>query len=330
MTIRTIWRAALTAALGVCALSGVSHAWASGSDYPTKPLRLIVPFAAGGGSDILARVVAQKLGDSLGQPVVVENHPGAGGNLGTEIVAKSNPDGYTILLGTVGPISINVSLFSKLPYDPERDLDPITKAVVVTNLLVVNPKLPVHSVAELIALAKSKPGKLTFATGGAGTAGHLAGELFNTTAGVKMTAVPYRGSGPAIVDVVAGHVDMSFENMPASWAQVKAGKLRALAVTTAKRSKAAPQIPTVAESGLPGYQAENWYGFFAPAHTPRAVIDRLYNDITHILNEHDVQKKLATLGEEVVGNDPAQFAKEIHEEIPKWHKVVQESGAKIN
>lgn len=327
MTVRSTWRAvAAVAFIGLVAVSQQGHA----DEYPSKSIRLVVPFAPGGGSDITARVVAQKLGEALGQPVVVDNRPGAGGNLGTDQVAKAPPDGYTLVLGVIGPISINVSLFSNLPYDPERDLAPITKAVSVTNILVVNPKLNVRTVAELIALAKSRPDTMNFASGGAGTAGHLAGELFKSMAGVKITHIPYKGSGPALNDLIGGQVDMFFDNMPAAWPHVQAGRLQALGVATAQRSSAAPQLPTIAESGLPGFQAENWYGFLAPAGTPKPIIERLNKEIVRILNTPDVKEKLASLGAEVVGNSPEQFAKEIRDEIPKWRKVIEASGAKAN
>lgn len=300
------------------------------SDYPTKPIRLIVPFAPGGGSDVLARIVGQKLSESLKQPVLVENKPGAGGNLGTDMVAKAVPDGYTLVLGVVGPVSINISLFDSLPYDPIRDLAPITQAVSVTNLLVVNPRLGVNSVTELVALAKSQPGKLSYASGGTGTAGHLAGELFKSMAGIDMTHVPYRGSGPAITDLIGGQVSLFFDNMPSALPHAKAGKLKALAVTTAKRSSAVPELPTIAEAGLPGYEATNWYGFLTTAGTPKPVIDKLNGEIVRILQLPDVREKLAGLGAEVIGNSPEAFAQVIREEIPKYRKVVQASGAKAN
>jgi tripartite-type tricarboxylate transporter receptor subunit TctC len=324
MALQALWRIAAATA---CALLTTL---AAAQDYPTKPIRLIVPFAPGGGSDVLARIVGQKLSESLKQPVVVDNKPGAGGNLGTDAVAKAAPDGYTIVLGVVGPISINVSLFDNLPYDPVKDLAPITQAVSVTNLLVVNPALGVNSVAELIALARSKPNSISYASGGTGTAGHLAAELFKSMAGVQMTHVPYRGSGPAINDLIGGQVQVFFDNMPSALPHARSGRLKALGVTTAKRSSAAPDVPTIAESGLPGFEANNWYGFLTTAGTPKPIIDKLHHEIVRILNMPDVKEKLAAQGAEVIGNTPEEFAQVIRDEIPKWRKVVRESGAKAN
>ncbi|MBV7482757.1 tripartite tricarboxylate transporter substrate binding protein [Bordetella sp. BOR01] len=319
-------------ALAACALfTTIATAAATATeDYPSRPIRLIVPFAPGGGADVLARIVGQKLGENLKQPVLIENRSGAGGNLGTDLVAKAEPDGYTLVLGVVGPISINVSLFDSLPYDPVKDLAPITQAVMVTNLLVINPGLKVDSVAELIELAKSKPGTLSFASGGTGTAGHLAGELFKTMAGVDITHVPYRGSGPAINDLIGGQVQLFFDNMPSALPQARSGRLKALGVTTARRSSAAPDIPTIAESGLPGFEANNWYGFLTAAGTPKPIIDKLNREIVRVLNMPDVKERLVAMGAEVIGNTPEEFALVIREEIPKWRQVVQDSGAKVN
>jgi tripartite-type tricarboxylate transporter receptor subunit TctC len=320
-----------TAAAAACALLGTLFATlAAAQDYPARPIKLIVPFAPGGGSDVLARIVGQKLSESFKQPVLIDNRPGAGGNLGTDAVAKATPDGYTLVLGVVGPISINVSLFDNLPYDPVKDLAPITQAVSVTNLLVVNPSLGVNSVAELIALARSKPNSLSFASGGTGTAGHLAAELFKSMAGLQMTHVPYRGSGPAINDLIGGQVQLFFDNMPSALPHARTGRLKALGVTTAKRSSAAPDIPTIAESGLPGFEANNWYGFLTTAGTPKPIIEKLHREIVRILQLPDVKEKLAAQGAEVIGNTPEEFAQVIRDEIPKWRKVVRESGAKAN
>ena len=314
----------------IAAVSIAACSVAIAQTFPAKPIRLVVPFAPGGGSDVLARIVGQKLTESTGQPVIVDNRPGAGGNIGTDMVAKATPDGYTLVLGVVGPISINVSLFKSLPYDPLRDLAPITQAVAVTNMLVVHPSLGVSTVKELIALAKAKPGALTFASGGTGTAGHLAGELFNTMAGVKMAHVPYKGSGPAMIDLLSGQVGLFFDNMPSAYPQAKVGRLRALGVTTAKRSPAAPQVPTIAEAGLQGYEATNWYGFLAPGGTPKPIIDKLHAEIVRILQTPEVKEKLAALGADVIGNTPQEFAKVIASEIPKYRKLVKESGATAN
>jgi len=298
------------------------------SNYPNKSIRLVVPFAPGGGSDILARIVGQGLSETFQQRVVVDNRPGAGGNIGTDLVAKALPDGYTLVLGVVGPISINISLFRNLPYDPLRDLAPITQAVAVTNILVVHPSLGVKSAKALIALGKARPGTLVFASGGTGTAGHLAAELFKSMAGLQMAHVPYKGSGPAMADLLGGQVGLFFDNMPSAYPHVKAGKLVALGVTTAKRSAAAPDISTIAEAAaLPGYEATNWYGFLAPAGTPRLIIDKLNAEILRILQMPEVKAKLAAQGAEVIGNSPSEFGEIIRAEIPKWQKVIKESGA---
>jgi len=305
---------------------------AAAQDYPTRPIRLIVPFVPGGGSDVVARLVGQKLSENLKQPVLVENRPGAGGNLGADAVAKAASDGYTLVMGVVGPISINVSLFDSIPYDPIKDLAPITQAVSVTNLLVVHPGLGVNSVAELIALARSKPGSLSFASGGTGTgtAGHLARELFKSMAGIQMTHVPDCGSGPAINDLIGGQVQLFFDNMPSALPHARSGRLKALGVTTLKRSSTVPDMPTIAESGLAGFEATNWYGFLTTGGTPRTIIDKLHREIVRVLNSADMKEKLAAQGAELIGNTPDEFAQVIREEIPKWRKVVRESGAKAN
>jgi tripartite-type tricarboxylate transporter receptor subunit TctC len=314
------------------ALAGLGSAAAAprvfAADYPMKAIRLIVPFAAGGGSDITARTVALKLQDALGQPVVIENKPGAGGNIGTELAAKSPPDGYTIVMGVVGPVAVNPSLFGNLTYDPVRDLAPITQAVSVTNMLVVHPSLPVSTVKELIEYGRKNPGRLAAATGGTGTAGHMAAELFKSMTKLDMAVVPYKGAAPAINDLVGGQVPMSFEALLSTLQFVKAGKLRAIAVTTSTRSSLLPDVPTVAESGLPGYEATNWYGFLAPAKTPRDIVERLNTEMVKILHMPEVKEKLAGLGAEPVGNTPQQFAETIKSDAAKWKRIVAETGAK--
>lgn len=301
------------------------------SDYPTKPIRLVVPFSPGGGSDALARLVAQEAASTLGQPILVENRPGAGGNLGTAEVARAAPDGYTIVLGVIGPITVNVSLFASLPYDPEKDLAPITQAAAVTNILVVPKSLGVNTLKELIDLGKSRADTqpLKFGTGGPGTAAHLAGETLSMMAGLKATHIPYQGSGPAIVDAIAGRIDFIFDNMPSALPHVQSGKLVALAVPTAARSPAVPNIPTVAESGLEGFNVTNWYGFLAPAGTPKPIIDKLNAAIVKALNDSKNKEKLAAQALEVIGNSPEEFAAVIHSEIPKWREIIVKSGAKI-
>src|SRR5438034_5972010 len=236
--------------------------------YPTKPVRLVVPFPAGGTTDLLARAAAQKLSEAWGQQVIVDNRPGAAGNIGAELVAKAAPDGYTLLMGTVGTHAINASLYAKMPYDHVKDFAPVILVAGVPNVLVVNPSLPVHSVQELIAYAKANPGKLNFASSGSGTSIHLSGELFKVMTGVQMTHVPYKGSAPALQDLLGGQVQLMFDNLPPSLPQIKAGRLRALAVTSATRAPALPDVPTVAEAGLPGFEASSWFGVLAPAGTP--------------------------------------------------------------
>jgi tripartite-type tricarboxylate transporter receptor subunit TctC len=297
-------------------------------DYPVKPVRLIVPFAAGGGSDTVARTVGQKLSETLGQPVIVENKPGAGGNIGTDEVAKAAPDGYTLLMGVVGPVAVNPSLFGNLPYDPLRDFSPITQAVLVTNMVALHPSIPANTVEELIEYGRRNPGKLSSATGGTGTAGHMASELFKSMAKVDMTVLPYKGAAPAVNDVLGGHVPMTFEALLSTLPHVRAGKLKAIAVTTSRRSKLLPEVPTIAEAGLPGYEANNWYGFLAPAGTPPPIIDRLNREMVKILNTPDVKDRLAAVGAEVLGNSPQEFAAAIRADVEKWKRIVAETGAK--
>jgi len=298
--------------------------------YPAKPIRLVVPFPPGGTTDILARIVAQKLTEAWGQPVVVDNRPGAGGNIGAELVAKSAPDGYTLLMGTVGTHAINASLYAKLPYDHVKDFAPVILVAGVPNVLVVNPSVPVNSVAELIAYAKANPGKLNFASSGSGTSIHLSGELFRTMAGVQITHVPYKGSAPAIADLVGGQVQLMFDNLPSSLAQIKAGKLRALAVTSDKRAPALPDVPTMAEAGLPGFEASSWFGVLAPAGTPPAIVGKLHAEIAKWLATPDAREKLSAQGANLAGFGPEEFARYIGSETAKWAKVVKESGAKVD
>ncbi|MEO8347027.1 MAG: tripartite tricarboxylate transporter substrate binding protein [Betaproteobacteria bacterium] len=303
-------------------------AWAQA--YPSKPIRIVVPFPAGGTTDVLARAVAQKLNESLGQPAVVDNRPGAGGNIGAELVAKSAPDGYTLLMGTVGTHAINPSLYPRMPYDHVRDFAPVILVAGVPNVLVINPGLPVNSVQELIAYAKANPGKLNFASSGNGTSIHLSGELFRTMAGVQMTHVPYKGSAPALQDLVGGQVQLMFDNLPSSLALIKAGKLKALAVTSLARAAALPDVPTLAESGLPGFEASSWFGLLAPAGTPPAAIATLNADVAKWLASPDARERLLAQGAIAAGGTPEDFARHIAAETAKWQKVVKESGAKVD
>ena len=318
------------AALSLAATLAIStpHAAAAVDAYPARPIRFVVAFPPGGGTDIIARSIAQKLSRSLAQQVVVDNRPGAGGNIGTDIVAKSAPDGYTMLMGSAGPLAINASLFASMPFDPVRDLAPVTLAASTPNVLVVHPLLKAATVKELIALARARPGGINFASSGHGTPAHLAGELFNSMAGVKMVHVPYKGAAPALADLLGGQVQLMFSTMPPALPHVKDGKLRALAVTSLKRSRATPDLPTVDEAALPGFEANTWHGVVVPAGTPAIIITRLNREIVAILHLHDIVERLSGQGAEALGSTPEEFAAYIRLETVKWAKVVRESGAK--
>jgi len=315
-------------AVAIATLSLQAHAQTQA--WPSKPIRYVVPFAAGGSTDIMGRTIAEKLSVALGQPVVVENKPGAGGGLGAAEVAKAAPDGYTIMGGTISTHAINASLYKDLPYDPVKDFVAITLIARVPNMLVVNNDVKAKDVAELIKLMKANPGKWNFASAGNGTSQHLSGELFKGMAGVEMQHIPYKGSPPALTDVMGGSVSMTFDNITTAWPLAKAGKLRALAVTTAKRSPVAPEVPTLAESGLPGYEVGSWQGVFAPAGVPPAIVARLNTEIVKIINMPDVQKKIIELGAEPVGDTAEQFGAFVKTEVVKWGDVVKKSGAKVD
>ncbi|TMH44751.1 MAG: tripartite tricarboxylate transporter substrate binding protein [Betaproteobacteria bacterium] len=313
--------------LKACALAALAiPAPAHAQVYPARPLRMIVAYPPGGGTDIVGRMLAQKLGESLGQSVVVENRGGASGNIGTELAAHAAPDGYTILMGNVAPNAINVSLFKDLPFDPVADFAPVSLVASTPNILVVHPSTPVRTVRELIALAKAKPGSLNFASAGVGSSSHLAGELFRILAGAEIVHVPYKGAGPAMVDVLSGQVQLYFATMPAAMPHVKSGKLAPVAVTSARRSHALPGLATIAESGVPGYEASTWYGALAPAHTPPAVIARLHAEIAKILADPALRARLADQGFEPVGNSPEEFGAYIKSEITKWGKAIRDAG----
>jgi len=297
--------------------------------YPSKPIRLVVPFGAGGTTDVLARAIGQRLTEAWGQPVVVENRPGAGGNIGTESVAKSAADGYTMLLISVGFAS-NPALYSKLPFDPIKDFAPVTLVATTQNVLIVHPSVPARSARELIQLAKSRPGQLNFGSSGTGTSQHLAGELFKSMAGVQMQHVPYRGSAPALTALIGGEVSLMFNNLLTALPHVKAGRLRALAVTSAERSPAAPEIPTMAESGLPGYDVSTWYGLLVPAGTPKEIVARLNAEVVRILNLPELKERLRSQGADVIPSTPDQFAAHIRQEMVKWAQVVRQSGARAD
>jgi tripartite-type tricarboxylate transporter receptor subunit TctC len=316
------------AAIALCsafAFTGAAHA-----QYPTKPIKIVVPFPAGGTTDILARAVAADLQKAFGQAVVVENKAGAGGNIGSDSVAKSSPDGYTLLMGTVGTHAINVSLYPKMPYDAVKDFAPVSLVAGVPNVLVASPSFPVNSVKDLVDAAKKAPDKITFASSGSGTSIHLSGELFKQLAGVQMTHVPYKGSSAALPDVISGQVNVMFDNAPSVIQHIRGGKLKAIAVTSDKRSPALPGVPTIAESGLPGFEASSWFGVLAPAATPKDIVDKLSGAIAKSLQTPEMKERLAGQGAVAVGNTPEQFSAHIKSEIDKWSKVVKASGAKVD
>ena len=298
--------------------------------YPSKPIRLVVPFPAGGSLDVVARAIGQKLTEAWGQPVVIDNRPGAGGNIGADLVAKSAPDGYTILEGALSTHAVNVSLYAKMPYDPIKDFAPITLVAVTPNVLVLNASYPVNSVPELLTYARANPGKLSFGSGSNGSAGHLAGELFKTEAGVDMVHIPYKGGAPAMQALLAGDTQLMFDNLANSAAQLKAGKLKALAVTTAKRSSLMPELPTLSETGLPGFDIYTWWGFMAPAGTPKEIVAKWNAEVTRILNSPEMKAFFAQQGAEPAPDSPEQFAALIRSEISKYAKIVKQSGAKVD
>jgi tripartite-type tricarboxylate transporter receptor subunit TctC len=303
---------------------------ATAAQYPDKPIRMLVGFAPGGGTDTTARAIAQKLSIALEQQVIVDNRAGAAGNIATDIAAHSLPDGYTVLLGTIAALAINPSLYQKLPFDPIKDFEPVTLAVSSTNVLVVHPSVPVKTVKDLVALAKSQPGKLTYGSSGVGGAGHLAGVLFDQLAGTQMIHVPYKGGAPAMIALVGGEVQMVFATAETAVPQIKSGKIRALGVTMAKRTALLPDLPTIAESGLPGYEANNWYGVVVPAKTPKPIVDRLHREIVKILESADVKEALFRQGLDASPSTQQEFSAYIKSEMAKWAKVVKASGAKAD
>ena len=330
-TRRSVLRAiALAGAVTFTGISALTPASAAAQDFPKKPVTIIVPFSAGGTTDILARIVGQYLGQKFGESVVIENRDGAGGNIGTQMAARAKADGYTLLMGTVGTHAINAALYSKLNFDHIKDFQPLTRVAMVPNLLVVNPQRPYRSVKELIEYAKAHPGEVTFASSGNGSSIHLSGELFKLMAKVDMLHVPYRGSAPAVTDLLGGQVDIMFDNMPSAIQHVRNNTLVPLAVTPAKRSPELPEIPTVAEAGVPGYEATSWFGLFAPAGTPDDVVQVLHGAITEALKDPEVIKKFSAQGAEVHSETPEEFAKFIAAETEKWAEVVKASGASVN
>ncbi|MFO1312242.1 MAG: tripartite tricarboxylate transporter substrate binding protein [Burkholderiales bacterium] len=314
----------------LCLAVGFPLAHAQAPAYPTKPVKLVVPFPPGGSLDIAGRLIAQKLTEMWGQSVVVENKPGAGGNIGADFVAKSPPDGYTILLGALSTHAVNPSLYKTMPYDAAKDFAPITLIAITPNVLVVNASLPVNSAKEFIAYAKANPGKLSFGSGSNGSAGHLAGELFKVETNTDAVHVPFKGGAPATQALLAGDTQFMFDNLANAMAQVKAGKIKALAVTTAQRSSLVPELPTMAEAGLPGFDISTWYGLFAPAGTPPSIVAKWNADVTKILTSADVRAKLVADGADPSPDTPEQFREFIAKELAKYARIVKASGAKVD
>jgi tripartite-type tricarboxylate transporter receptor subunit TctC len=301
---------------------------AADSAYPLRPVRFIVPFAPGGSTDTLARTLAQKLSEALGQQVVVDNRSGGNGNIGTELVARAAPDGHTIVLGYIANLGIGPSLYAKLPFDPVKDFAPVTLLAVAPNILVAHPSVPVKNVRELVAYAKANPNKVNYASAAVASLGHLAGELLNSSAGIQMQHVPYKGSGQAVIDLLAGQVQVMVSGMSSVMPHIRGGKLRPLAVTGAQRSPAVPEVPTIAEAGYPGFEASAWYSVMAPAGTPKPVVARLNGEILRALKMPEVKDRLENVGFEIVGSSPEQCGTYIRNEIVKWAKVVKASGIK--
>ena len=298
--------------------------------YPAKPIRFYTPYPPGGATDILARIVGAKLFENWKQPVIVEAKPGAGGNIGTDFVAKSSPDGYTILMGASGPLAINATLYAKLPYDPLKDLAPVIKVAAVPLVLVVTPSLPAKTTKEFMALLKSKPGQFNYASAGPGTPQHLTAELFKFMTKLDMAHIPYKGSGPAIIDVIGGQVPLVFESMIPIIPHIKGGKLRALAVTSSKRSPLLADVPTVAESGVPGFEATAWYGVVAPAAVPKDIITKLNAEMLKVLKLPDIRQRLDEMGSDFVAGTPEQFGQRIKAETAKWGAVIKEAQVKLD
>jgi tripartite-type tricarboxylate transporter receptor subunit TctC len=317
-------------AAGIAAIIGSAPLPAQAQNYPSKPIRYVVPFPPGGTTDIISRLIAQKLTESLGQPVIVENKAGAGGVVGTDSVAKALPDGYTILMGASGPIAISPSLLKNIPYDPIKDFAPITTVAVVPTMLVVNPSVPANSVRELIALAKARPGRLSFASTGNGATPHMAGELFKLATNTDILHVPYKGSSPAVNDLIGGQTSMMFEQITAVLPHVKSGRLRALGVGGLRRSSALPDMPTISEAGVPGFDVSSFFGVLAPSGTPAAIVSKLNAEIVRILSTPEMREKLTAQGAEPETSTPEQFAARIKAEIEKWAEVIRKSGVKAD
>ena len=318
---RTLFAAAVTSVLAL--------APAAAQDFPTRPVTLVIPFAAGGSTDLVGRLIAERMTTELGQPVVVENKGGAGGNLGAAQVAKATPDGYTILMGTVATHALNPALYKKMPYDPVTSFAPVSLLAIVPNVLVVHPDFPAKTTEELIALLKKDPGKYAYASSGNGTPLHLSGELFKSMAGVDMQHIPYQGAGPALIDVMSGQVPIMFDNLPSSSGHIKSGKLRALGVTTAKRAASFPNVPAIAEA-IPGYETYTWNAVFAPAGTPPEVVAKLNAAANKALTDPKVQSRLADFSATPVGSTPEELAEHVKKELAKWAPIVKASGAQLD
>jgi tripartite-type tricarboxylate transporter receptor subunit TctC len=316
-----LWSTVLPVLLAFCTAGALAQS------YPTRAIKLVVPSSPGGGTDIVARILGQKLSEQLGQQFVVENRAGAGTVIGNDAVAKSAPDGYTLLMG-LSTLAINPSMYAKLPYDALRDFAPISQSVSACNILILHPSVPAKTVVELIALARAKPGSLTFGSAGMGTNPHLSGELFKSLARIDMVHVPFKGSGQSIISQVAGEIAANFPSVPTAMPYVKAGRLRGIGVTTLRRVEVLPDVPSIAEAGLPGYEATQWFGLLAPAGTPRPIIDRLYQESSRALRSADMKERMTAEGLEVVGGTPEEFASYIRSETEKWTRVIKAAGIK--
>ena len=323
MRISKMMHAAALAAVVVAAAPALAQS------YPTKPIRIVAPSTPGDAPDVIARLVADKLSVALGQQVVVDNKPGAGGVVGSESVAKSAPDGYTLIMGNAGSHGINAAVYSKLPYDIQRDFAPVSQVAIAPNVMVINPSVPANSVAEFIAYAKSQPGKLSYASGGNGSSAHMSMELFKSMAGIDVQHIPYKGSSPALTDLIGGQVAVFIGNMPPTVPHIKAGKLRALAVTTKTRSALMPELPTIADT-LPGYETVAWFGVLAPAGTPPDIVNKLSVEIGKIARSPEMREKLVAMGAEPVGGTPEEFKAVIDRDIAKWKPLAQKVGIKVD
>ena len=323
-------RQSLLQAIGSVAFALITSAtFAQSGGYPDKPIRLVVPYPPGGGTDVIARIVQDRLRAALGQSIVIENRGGAGGSIGTEVVARSAPDGYTVLF-TLSSHTINPAIFSKLTFDTARDFEPIGIVCSLPQILVANPQFPANTVEQLLAMAKEKPGSLAYASVGNGSPGHLAGEMMKIRTGTQLTHIPYRGGGPAVTDVVSGQVPLLWVSIPAAAQFVKQKQLKALAVSTLKRSAAFPDVPTMQESGISDFEVDSWYAMFVPAKTPRAIVDRLNAALNTVLKEPDIRDKLLAQGSEAVGGTPEQLGAVVNAELPKWAKLVKDAGIKAD